>query len=83
MLANGTKSVNGTGLDSDSNCLDNSKAENFFSMLKTELYFDWEGESVQELEIAVRGYIDWHNTRRVKMGLKGKGPVEYRLDWAA
>ena len=52
-------------------------------MLKTELYFDWEGESVQELEIAVQGYIDWYNTRRVKMGLKGKGPVEYRLDWAA
>ena len=38
---------------------------------------------VQELEIAVRGYIDWYNTRRVKMGLKGKSPVEYRLDWAA
>ena len=65
------------------NCLDNSKAENFFSMLKTELYFDWEGESVHELEIAVRDYIDWYNKRRVKMGLKGKSPVEYRLDWAA
>ncbi len=23
-------------------CLDNAKAENFFSMVKTELYYDWE-----------------------------------------
>ena len=38
---------------------------------------------VQELEIAARDYIDWHNTRRVKMGLKGKSPVGCRLDWAA
>ena len=37
---------------------------------------------VQELEIAVRDYIDRYNKRRVKMGLKGKSPVEYRLDWA-
>lgn len=26
------------------NCLDNAKAENFFSMVKTELYYDWEGD---------------------------------------
>ena len=65
------------------NCLDNAKAENFFSMVKTELYYDWEGDDpdrfVKELEI----YIDWYNNSRIKRRLNGSSPVEYRLNRAA
>ena len=39
------------------NCLDNAKAENFFSMVKTELYYDWEEETTP---ISSRGI--WRST---------------------
>ncbi len=38
------------------NCLDNAKAENFFSMVKTELYYDWE----EATPISSRGFGEVH-----------------------
>ena len=43
------------------NCLDNAKAENFFSMVKTELYYDWEGDDPDIFERDLEKYIDWYN----------------------
>lgn len=31
-------------------CLDNANAENFFLMVKIQLYYDWEGVSICSLE---------------------------------
>ena len=48
------------------NCLDNAKAENFFSMVKTELYYDWEGDDPDIFERDLEKYIDWYNNVRIK-----------------
>ena len=65
------------------NCLDNAKAENFFSMVKTELYYDWEGDDPDVFERDLGRYIDWYNNVRIKKRLDGSSPVEYRLGRAA
>ena len=65
------------------NCLDNAKAENFFSMVKTELYYDWEGDDPDIFERDLEKYIDWCNNVRIKRRLDGSSPVEYRLSRAA
>ena len=65
------------------NCLDNAKAENFFSMVKTELYYDWEGDDPDVFERDLGKHIDWYNNVRIKKRLDGSSPVEYRLGRAA
>ena len=65
------------------NCLDNAKAENFFSMVKTELYYDWKGDDPDVFERDLGKYIDWYNNVRIKKRLDGSSPVEYRRGRAA
>ena len=57
--------------------------ENFFSMVKTELYYDWEGDDPDIFERDLEKYIDWYNNVRIKRRLDGSSPVEYRLSRAA
>ena len=63
--------------------LDNAKAENFFSMVKTEPYCNREGDDPDIFEGDLEKYIDWYNNVRIKRRLNGSGPVEYRLGRAA
>lgn len=65
------------------NCLVNAKAENFFSMVKTELYHDWEGDGPDIFERDLGKYIDWYNNVRIKRRLDGSSPVECRLSRVA
>ena len=65
------------------NCLDSAKAENFFSMVKTEPYCDWEGDDPDIFERDLEKHIDWCNNVRIKRRLNGSSPVEYRLGRAA
>ncbi len=62
------------------NCLDNACAENFFGILKSELYYIKEKEykNIEELEKDIIEYIDYYNNRRIKSKLKGMSPVQYR-----
>ena len=62
------------------NCLDNACAENFFSILKSELFYpkEKEYESIEELEKDIIEYIDYYNNSRIKSKLKGMSPVNYR-----
>lgn len=62
------------------NCLDNSCAENFFGILKSELFYPKEKEykNVKELEKDIIEYIEYYNNRRIKSKLKGMSPVQYR-----
>lgn len=62
------------------NCLDNSLAENFFGILKSELYYIKEKEykNIEELEKDIIEYIEYYNNRRIKSKLKGMSPVQYR-----
>ena len=61
------------------NCLDNSLAENFFGLLKSELFYTKEYETIEELEKDIIEYIDYYNNKRIKGKLKGMSPVQYRV----
>ena len=65
------------------NCLDNACAENFFSLLKTELLYLQEFDSVEHFITELKAYIEWYNTKRIKLKLNGMSPVDYRLAKAA
>lgn len=60
-------------------CLDNAVAENFFGLLKTELFYLEKFDSVEQLEKAIVEYIDYYNNRRIKLKLNGLSPVQYRI----
>ena len=60
------------------NCLDNSVMENFFGLLKSELLYLEEFTSYEDFINKLRDYIDYYNTKRIKLKLKGMSPVEYR-----
>ena len=62
------------------NCLDNSCAENFFGILKSELYYIKEKDykNIEELEKDIIEYIEYYNNIRIKSKLKGMSPVKYR-----
>ena len=60
------------------NCLDNSVMENFFGLLKSEMYYRHKFDSTDELMAAIKEYIDYYNNKRIKEKLKGLSPVQYR-----
>lgn len=60
------------------NCLDNAVAENFFGILKTEMYHNEVFKNADELIAKIREYIDYYNNKRIKLKLKGLSPIEYR-----
>ena len=61
------------------NCLDNSVMENFFGLLKTEMYYKHEFKSAEHLIKEIEEYIDYYNNKRIKSKLKGLSPVQYRI----
>lgn len=60
------------------NCLDNSIMENFFGLLKSELLYLREFESLEEFRIELIKYIEYYNNDRIKGKLKGLSPVQFR-----
>lgn len=52
------------------NCFDNSLAENFFSLIKTEMFYRKKYKNIKELEKDIIEYIDYYNKRRIKEKLK-------------
>ena len=60
------------------NCLDNSIMENFFSIIKQEMYNKKTFHSYKELERAIIKYMDYYNNERIKEKLGFMSPVEYR-----
>ena len=60
------------------NCLDNSLVENFFGILKSELFYTKEYNLLEELKEEIIKYIDYYNNKRIKCKLKGMSPVNYR-----
>lgn len=60
------------------NCLDNSVIENFFGLLKSELLYLEEFDSIEDFQFKLEEYIEYYNNRRIKEKLKGMSPVEYR-----
>ncbi|QVJ95974.1 IS3 family transposase [Mycoplasma mycoides subsp. capri] len=60
------------------NCLDNAIIENFFGLLKQEIYYGEKYNSVEELTKRIHKYIYWYNNIRIKEKLKGLSPVQFR-----
>ena len=63
------------------NSMDNGMMENFFGILKTEMFYDQENKykNIDELILAIDDYINYYNYDRIKEKLKGLSPVNYRL----
>jgi putative transposase len=60
------------------NCLDNAVMENFFGLLKSELLYLKEFESMEHFKHELENYIHYYNHKRIKAKLKGMSPVQYR-----
>ena len=62
------------------NCLDNSLMENFFGIMKNEMFYghEYEFESLDQLEQAMIEYIEYYNKERITVKLKGLSPYNYR-----
>ena len=63
------------------NCMDNSPMENFFGIMKNEMYYGHENEfkTIDDLQKAMEDYIKWYNETRINIKRKGMSPLEYRL----
>ena len=61
------------------NCHDNAVMENFFSIMKQEMYHGTVYYSYESLKLAIEKYINYYNTRRIKEKLNWMSPISYRL----
>lgn len=59
-------------------CADNAAMENFFGLLKQEMYYGEELISYEALKKKIEQYIDYYNNDRIKQKLAGMSPVKYR-----
>ena len=60
------------------NCLDNAVMENFFGLLKSELLYLQEFESIEHFKLELISYLDYYNNHRIKQKLKGLPPALHR-----
>ena len=63
------------------NSMDNGMMENFFGLLKIEMFYDQEDKykTLNELFLAIDDYVTYYNYDRIKVKIKGMSPVNYRL----
>lgn len=60
------------------NCYDNSVIENFFRILKQEIYYGVVYYNYEELKEAIGKYIRYYNEKRIRKKLGWLSPVQYR-----
>ena len=60
------------------NCLDNAVMENFFGLLKSELLYLQEFQSMEHFKQELLEYLDYYNNRRIKAKPKGLPPAIHR-----
>lgn len=70
---NATQSMSRVG-----RCIDNGPMEGFWGILKAEMYYLRKFSTFEELEQAIKEYIEFYNTKRLQKKLKGMAPTEYR-----
>ncbi|WP_152549527.1 IS3 family transposase, partial [Geomicrobium sp. JCM 19038] len=59
-------------------CADNAPMENFFGLLKQEMYYGKPLVSYEELKKRIEEYIHYYNHERIKLKLAGQSPIQYR-----
>ena len=64
-------------------CHDNSVMENFFGLLKQEIYYGVVYYSYDELKAEIERFITYYNEERIKEKLGWLSPVQYRLRYTA
>ena len=60
------------------NCLDNAIIENFFGILKSEMFYTQNFNSIKELKTEIKKYINYYNNQRIKSNLNKMSPIKYR-----
>ena len=60
------------------NCLDNAVMENFFGILKSELLYIQEFESLEHFKKELSEYLSWYNEKRIKVKFNGLTPLQFR-----
>lgn len=65
------------------NCHDNSVMENFFGLLKQEIYYGVAYYGYEELKSEIERYVKYYNEHRIKEKLGWMSPVQYRLSLLA
>jgi transposase InsO family protein len=60
------------------NCLDNAVMESFFALLKSELLYLQDFDSLDHFRKELSDYLDYYNNRRIKANLKGLPPALHR-----
>jgi putative transposase len=63
------------------NCLDNAIIENFFGILKSELFYIQKNASLEELKREIKQYINYYNNERIKSNLNKMSPIKYRAHY--
>lgn len=61
------------------NCIDNSPMENFFGLMKQEMYYGEALCTFEELKGRIVDYIYYYNYKRIKQKLAGMSPIQYRI----
>ena len=60
------------------NCLDNAIIENFFGILKSELFYIMKFKDINHLKSEIKQYINYYNNERIKSNLNKMSPIQYR-----
>lgn len=63
------------------NCLDNAIIENFFGILKSELFYTQKFKSIKHLKKEIKQYINYYNNERIKSNLNKMSPIKYRAHY--
>jgi len=63
------------------NCLDNAIIENFFGILKSELFYLKKFNSINQLKKEIEEYIWYYNNERIKSNLNKMSPIKYRAHY--
>jgi len=63
------------------NCLDNAVIENFFGIVKAELFYLKKYYSIFQLKKEIKDYINYYNNDRIKLNLNGMSPIQYRAHY--
>lgn len=63
------------------NCLDNAIIENFFGILKSELFYLKKYKTIEQLKKEINEYIDYYNNERIKSNLNKLSPINYRAQY--
>ena len=63
------------------NCLDNAIIENFFGILKSEMFYTQKFKSIKQLKLEIKEYINYYNNDRIKSNLNKMSPIKYRAHY--